>query len=132
MCFLNFKNCLILNPLFMNVNLDRHIFELCQRDQQRVILKCETMQEKNDWMAALVMLNTKSMLERTLDVILSDEENKHPLHLPDSKLYKYYYYCCYSFIPRHIFNPPQWPNLRTRRSKLYKSCQNGTSFRVTI
>ena len=99
MCFLNFKNCLILNPLFMNVNLDRHIFELCQRDQQRVILKCETMQEKNDWMAALVMLNTKSMLERTLDVILSDEENKHPLHLPDSKLYKYYYYCCYSFIP---------------------------------
>lgn len=66
----------------------RYAFEVCQRDQQKIIFKTESIEEKNDWMAALVMLNTKSMLERTLDVILSDEEKQHPLRLPDNLKYR--------------------------------------------
>ncbi|XP_026317424.1 protein son of sevenless-like, partial [Hyposmocoma kahamanoa] len=67
----------------------RHLLELCPRVGPPVLLACASCAEKRNWMCDLVMLNTKPMLDRSLDSILLDLERRHPLKLPPARLYRF-------------------------------------------
>ncbi|XP_037300411.1 protein son of sevenless isoform X3 [Manduca sexta] len=67
----------------------RHLVELWPREGPAVVLACGSCAEKWNWMCDLVMLNTKPMLDRTLDSILLDLEKRHPLKLPPVSLYRF-------------------------------------------
>lgn len=65
----------------------KYSFEIHPRDQQHIILFAKNAEEKATWLANLILLNARSMLERTLDSALSEEEKKHPLQLPSAEEY---------------------------------------------
>ncbi|XP_045770071.1 protein son of sevenless-like isoform X3 [Maniola jurtina] len=67
----------------------RNLIELCPRVGPPVILAAASSAEKRNWMCDLVMLNTKPMLDRSLDSILLDLEKRHPLQLPPVTLYRF-------------------------------------------
>ncbi|CAG4949140.1 unnamed protein product [Parnassius apollo] len=67
----------------------RHMVELCPRVGPPVLLAAASCAEKRNWMCDLVMLNTKPMLDRSLDSILLDLERRHPLKLPPVHLYRF-------------------------------------------
>ena len=66
----------------------KHAFEFQIRDHPSVTLAAKTAEEKNNWMAALVSLLTRSMLERMLDVCLVEEEKQQPLRIPSPEDYR--------------------------------------------
>ncbi|XP_050407020.1 son of sevenless homolog 1 [Patella vulgata] len=67
----------------------KHVIELHPRDHPGVILTAKNAEDKANWMAALISLQTRSMLERALDGKLREEEKQHPLCLPTPQQYRF-------------------------------------------
>ena len=65
----------------------KNAFELQVRDHPPIVLAAKTVEEKNLWMAHLISLQTRSMLERMLENKLSEEEKLQPLRLPPPDSY---------------------------------------------
>ncbi|KAH3853082.1 son of sevenless homolog 2-like [Dreissena polymorpha] len=68
----------------------KNAFELqSEVNNIHVLLAAKTPDEKSNWMAALISLQTKTMLERQLDALLREEELNTPLKLPDPEKYRF-------------------------------------------
>ncbi|CDW56550.1 son of sevenless 2 [Trichuris trichiura] len=67
----------------------KYMFEIRQRDSQNsTVLLAQSAEEKSTWMAALLMLQTRSMLERMLASCL-EEQKRIPLLLPSVEQYRF-------------------------------------------
>ncbi|KHN81845.1 Son of sevenless -like protein 1 [Toxocara canis] len=53
------------------------------------ILFCKSAEEKTSWMSDLVMIQTKSLLDRMLDSSLKEEEKRIPLIIPGPDQYRF-------------------------------------------
>ncbi|XP_022178820.1 protein son of sevenless-like [Myzus persicae] len=67
----------------------KNCFEIVPHLQPPVILVASTFEDKSNWMGDLIMLNTKTILDRTLNNILLDEDKQFPLQLPSTKEYRF-------------------------------------------
>ncbi|XP_001947929.1 protein son of sevenless-like [Acyrthosiphon pisum] len=67
----------------------KHIFEIFPRLEPPITLVARTFEDKANWMADLLMLTSKSILDRTLNNILLDEDKKFPLWLPSVEEYRF-------------------------------------------
>lgn len=67
----------------------KYACELQTRDNNHLLLVCKSAEEKSNWMAALISLQTRSMLERQLDAMLREEERQTPLKLPTPEQYRF-------------------------------------------
>lgn len=79
-------------------DVDTNSFELWssgnreQHDGQKqsvALFQASSAEEKQIWLSNLLFLSQKSILERTLDSILSEEEKRNPLQLPDAAVYQF-------------------------------------------
>ncbi|XP_074642925.1 son of sevenless homolog 2-like [Tubulanus polymorphus] len=82
----------------------KHAFEIQPREGGNVILVAKNADEKNNWMAALVALHTRSSLERMLDGILQEEEKRQPLWTPSPENY---YFAVEDSEDNIVFEEPQ-------------------------
>lgn len=79
----------------MESELDQCAFEVIisskpdnfDSNRRSITFLAKNMEEKNVWVANLVLLSRKTILERTLDTILAEEEKKNPLRLPPPSMY---------------------------------------------
>ncbi|CAH1790907.1 unnamed protein product [Owenia fusiformis] len=67
----------------------KNAFEIQLKDQPSMTLVAKSIDEKNNWMWALVSLQKRSFLERMLDSRLLAEEKAQPLRLPSPEHYRF-------------------------------------------
>lgn len=67
----------------------RFAFEFVGREEGGALFCARSAEEKNTWMAALLMLQCRCTLERMLDAELLKAEQEQPLRLPSPDVYRF-------------------------------------------